>query len=481
MKCLKCEYPLWDLQPGRCPECGEDFDPARHRFKPGAVRFCCPHCDQAYYGHGEDGHLRPSNFDCVRCGVGIDEQECVVRPREDGTYEDVIIPDQFPWHDQKRSRWSRFWSTVGMSLGKPASLGRGLPMDFRVRSGIRFLAEVYLLVILLGSASVPVLLMIIALGGGGGLSAPEILLSAGLILAAVPFTLLVILAYGSVIHGILRLTGSTKGGMGRTISGLAFGMGPMVLGSVPCAGPWCLQGPASIWAIVSSILVIIGAQGVSGIRATTAVITPLLILVAIYVGMMVVVVTGAINTATATMNTLTNSANALPFEITIGPRTTFTIDPGIVLPVINERQDLPTLEDLVAVSQFPGFTKASFEQHPATRFEGAGFEGWWMTGCLVVKGSDGAAIAKCMTKAGGEARSRACSMNSLGEFRTRSHGASSGSGPAPDTVLTPAAGDESAGSILELIRGTIDAVGGRGEDLDPSVIDLWIEKTRSAG
>jgi hypothetical protein len=42
-------------------------------------------------------------------------------------------------------------------------------------------------------------------------------------------------------------------------------------------------------------------------------------------------------------------------------------------------------------------------------------------------------------------------------------------------------GDESPGSILELIRGTIDAVGGRGEDLDPSVIDLWIETTRSAG
>ncbi|MFM1833419.1 MAG: hypothetical protein RLZZ461_1735, partial [Planctomycetota bacterium] len=25
MRCLKCEYPLWDLKPGPCPECGEPF------------------------------------------------------------------------------------------------------------------------------------------------------------------------------------------------------------------------------------------------------------------------------------------------------------------------------------------------------------------------------------------------------------------------------------------------------------------------
>ena len=40
MRCKQCEYPLWDLNPGPCPECGTVFDPTEFRFKTGEIRFC---------------------------------------------------------------------------------------------------------------------------------------------------------------------------------------------------------------------------------------------------------------------------------------------------------------------------------------------------------------------------------------------------------------------------------------------------------
>ena len=48
----------------------------------GAVRFCCPHCDQAYAGTGARGELVPRRFNCVRCARSIEMDEMVVRPVE---------------------------------------------------------------------------------------------------------------------------------------------------------------------------------------------------------------------------------------------------------------------------------------------------------------------------------------------------------------------------------------------------------------
>ena len=62
MRCQNCNYTLWNLTTRECPECGTPFLPSAQDFQPNSVRFCCPGCDQDYYGTSPRGHLVPSAF-----------------------------------------------------------------------------------------------------------------------------------------------------------------------------------------------------------------------------------------------------------------------------------------------------------------------------------------------------------------------------------------------------------------------------------
>jgi len=127
MRCRTCDYPLWNLKTRACPECGATFSPAQFEFVPGAVKFCCPHCDQPYYGTTETGHLFPSQFACVNCDRPVDMDEMVLRP--EGDLDDVDTrPGRMPWLERKeRGRFAGWIGTVGMSLVRPLALMRGLP------------------------------------------------------------------------------------------------------------------------------------------------------------------------------------------------------------------------------------------------------------------------------------------------------------------------------------------------------------------
>ena len=81
MQCKSCEYPLWNLKARQCPECGTPFTPSEFEFVINSVRYCCPHCNQAYYGTSEKGHLVPSEFDCVTCGRHLTMDEMVLLPQ----------------------------------------------------------------------------------------------------------------------------------------------------------------------------------------------------------------------------------------------------------------------------------------------------------------------------------------------------------------------------------------------------------------
>ncbi len=82
MRCTSCDYALWNLKTRRCPECGRAFRPGDYEFVPNSVQFCCPHCNQAYYGTGPKGHLVPEEFDCVRCSRRIGMDEMALLPAE---------------------------------------------------------------------------------------------------------------------------------------------------------------------------------------------------------------------------------------------------------------------------------------------------------------------------------------------------------------------------------------------------------------
>ena len=49
-----------DTSKPNCPECGRPFRPSDHEFVPNAVRFCCPECDQDYYGTGHHARAPPA-------------------------------------------------------------------------------------------------------------------------------------------------------------------------------------------------------------------------------------------------------------------------------------------------------------------------------------------------------------------------------------------------------------------------------------
>ena len=67
MRCKTCDYQLWNLRSRQCPECGTAFRVSDYDFVPNSVQFCCPHCNQIYYGTSARGQLVPPAFTCVSC------------------------------------------------------------------------------------------------------------------------------------------------------------------------------------------------------------------------------------------------------------------------------------------------------------------------------------------------------------------------------------------------------------------------------
>src|SRR5205809_3624053 len=96
MHCKQCDYPLWGLRTRECPECGKPFGPSSYEFVANSVRFCCPHCEQSYYGTGARGHLVPPHFDCVSCQRHIHMHDMVLFPAH-GLEEEQTAIEQMPW------------------------------------------------------------------------------------------------------------------------------------------------------------------------------------------------------------------------------------------------------------------------------------------------------------------------------------------------------------------------------------------------
>src|SRR5688572_3956647 len=116
MRCKTCDYPLWNLKARQCPECGRAFVPSEFEFVLNSVRFCCQHCDQAYYGTGPRGELVPADFVCVACGQRTRMDDMVLRPAQ-GVEEKQTQVLKMPWLERaQRGRISAWFSTLGMAM-----------------------------------------------------------------------------------------------------------------------------------------------------------------------------------------------------------------------------------------------------------------------------------------------------------------------------------------------------------------------------
>src|SRR5690349_19508143 len=124
MNCKTCDYSLWNLKARQCPECGTAFTPSEYEFVINSTKFCCPHCDQCYYGTDHRGHLVPREFICVKCGQHIEMNQMVLRPAE-GVSEQQTRIDRMPWLEKAHRSWiKRLLLTMSGGMFNPIRIMR---------------------------------------------------------------------------------------------------------------------------------------------------------------------------------------------------------------------------------------------------------------------------------------------------------------------------------------------------------------------
>lgn len=289
MKCKTCGYALWNLTGRTCPECGRAFAPSEFEFARNSVRFCCPHCMQAYYGTDAKGHLVPREFDCVSCGGRVEMDRTVLLPTE-GVSEEQTRADYQPWLEVERlGFFRRWWETVIKSLGAPHRLMALTPPESSVVPALGF-GVLSLMVYSLLGAGLPIcaiagMVAVTARGGGGFFSAlvPMLIIPASIVAAHVVLLLL----WGLATHGLLMITGARAHGLGRTMQAMSYGAGAYFLLAVPCLGPYLLAIFAVAWWMVSATIMVKVGQGVGGWRASFATLTPPIAVLAAGIGLAV--------------------------------------------------------------------------------------------------------------------------------------------------------------------------------------------------
>ena len=262
MRCRECDYALWNLKTRQCPECGSQFAPDEFDFRPNSVRFCCPHCDQAYYGTDARGHLEPSAFACVTCGRHLSMDDMVLLPAE-GLEEPQTQAAVNRWLERHRTGRFKSWcSTIGQSLISPGQLMKGTPVESSMKQAWWFLTVT--IVATMAVSFIPAACLTVgfpfmfsasgsAPAGGPG---PGVLagimtgMTVVTLVVVISLTLLFVLVWGLATHGILNIGGRGHETVRRTFQALCYSSGAYVPSVIPCLGGYV--GP--IWWVVSAVL-----------------------------------------------------------------------------------------------------------------------------------------------------------------------------------------------------------------------------------
>ncbi len=279
MRCTRCDYRLWNLSARTCPECGEPFRPSEYRFRPNSVKFCCPHCDQSYFGTSRDGLLMPAEFDCVQCGQHIHLDQMVLRPG-DGVTEAQTEVTHNPWLRRKHIGIVKtFFKMIGRGMVDPINLMRATPVDSG--NGQAWWYLIFMQLVAAGMLSLFcavvggffALLVTQAGGPGGGGGAPLLpmigfgsLWAFGLSISTIVLTLI----WGAVAHLFLWMGAKPSHSIGRTYQALCYTSGPYILAAIPICGMYGLAMVGAVWWIVSATLGLRQAQQVTGGQATLA-------------------------------------------------------------------------------------------------------------------------------------------------------------------------------------------------------------------
>jgi len=238
MQCRSCDYVLWNLSARQCPECGEPFAPSAYNFVPNTVRYCCPHCDTAYYGTDEQGHLVPRDFICVTCGEPIAMDQMILRPAE-GVQDQQTKQIELPWEERGQHGMVKAWfKTLMTSIASPGRMiDAAKYSDASVGSAWAYLSLNLLFVIIVGLVLPGIAITLIQLATGGRVDEDAII---GFVVGpAIGFLIMlaVVALWGVVAQIILRLSGEVKGTLGRTYQCLCYSSGPMLI-VTPLSRAW---------------------------------------------------------------------------------------------------------------------------------------------------------------------------------------------------------------------------------------------------
>jgi predicted RNA-binding Zn-ribbon protein involved in translation (DUF1610 family) len=299
MHCFTCGYALWNLTEPRCPECGREFDLREYRFVPGTVAFACPLCGGLHQGSG-DAYL-PGLSDTVRCqacGEMIETRRMMVAPLVDDPQ--TAIADPLPWVDRKRlGLWRAWWKTAVMGMVSPGKIGQRIGFDGNFSDAYKFALMTFAVTLTVQVVCVGILLslVIVAFAGVNASSGnpPDMLvlilimwaiMIGSAVLGSVLGPLLIAGIQGGCAHLFLRVTGPIKRNFSVTAQAILYAHGPVIWMGIPICG-WYLGFAFQIWALVASILVLMRAQAVGGVRATFALLWLPLVFLALYIALIV--------------------------------------------------------------------------------------------------------------------------------------------------------------------------------------------------
>ena len=291
MQCRNCGYRLWNLPSRKCPECGIEFKPSEFKFTPNSIRFCCPHCEQPYYGTDPNGHLVPQAFTCASCGQSIHMDDMILQPAENVEEERTVGPEM-PWLRKDRlGFWRRWFRTVGWALVRPQQLMRLTPARDPENSAWIFALFTSLLIVLVATLPFSIAAFIRAVSAGPAGWVAGMGGCCGILVVGPILTAIGLLLWGAITHGLLRLSGPTEHTLERTYQALCYSSGANIVTAIPCMG--FLVG--WIWWLVGAVLMVKEGQRVGGWRAAIATLVPPLTVIGGLTGTMIWAVASGIS------------------------------------------------------------------------------------------------------------------------------------------------------------------------------------------
>ena len=286
MRCRGCNYELWNLPPGDCPECGKAWRFEDFHFRREFVQFLCPHCDCAYPGEYIASLALPYAFTCTGCQSAIELGQMCARPAE-GIDGSQAMQLDFVWSDRRQvGRWRAFWRVVGYSLGTPSRIGNTMTQKRGLRGALWFsflclnFAGFNWLIFITIAFWLPSFTGRSQSFRGVEFIAVLVFLAVfvGLVLAQQLF----FLVWGLITHALIRMTGRARRAIGHTLSATQFCAGTFIICAIPICG-FYFSLISFVWMAVAMVSALAALHKISRWRTAFAVLAPPVVMISVSV------------------------------------------------------------------------------------------------------------------------------------------------------------------------------------------------------